>query len=845
MRQITPMVLLGTGLLGCGAMPVSPDVCRLTVDEQVEHALSDAREAPTRGNVNQVMILMDSLKQCHDADLVPAERVIRLLVKMRDVVEAFYLHNDNFPVRAALGLGSGRDDFTWVRVSDAAGDPRIEANSTPNYLSWAEHYLWSEMLLRELIDDREKLERTLGYSEFPHALIRTDALTGVLVARLDAAADDRTARSTDPEIEQLFDRLRDSLNREVRLWRAPAQSGRVRIELAKSLSKPLHDKAAELKLKDRLQLIGRHAHRICQGWRGPPTGSLRNSLGVGVADYLTVLRRLKEQELKLDWPVALNQPRDGLDSALGNLARVDDVLREISAYDSLNICGYFEMREAQANWLGLLSSRVDKSTLPWADGDFDESMVGRPADKLINASLWTEDPHVRLRAIATLVNAVEIIDSPRGFEKLASWESDERVLRARQLAGRRLAELGLCLMNRAYLDTSDAGACVFPLDKSRWTGQPGWRPSAEVFRYANDARRRAPVVSEATRAYARIVSVVSLPVVKESSPMRARGMAGSGDEPATIEPMSDAVQSELVRILDQRHFGNLGMRLGTYRAALGMLSRGAITTIPARQEAGLLAQAFEIVDDALQQVCNNPVNGDRPCSASSIVQSVGVEDENRVFREILASRYCDAVSDAADIYLLSTTKALDGRKSLFERVRDSDSFPIEMPAHRFELLGRGYQGEKRLCEPVLAAEGIRRGEPLPVSAEETPPEPETPAAPIAVELQCRDTAGAAERPCDAPTRSGEVRIDVRFDRRRYAYAFGVENNALVPLGSLIAPRMDGQPEVLVQWISVGALDAILVASSPQPIGSSQLLSKRDAWEGPLPTGVSFREYDLR
>lgn len=813
------------------------ELCDLVLDDQLKASLGDAEANPTPHNLNQVMAQADGIKDCIGPGLLDPQRVAGHLMALRAAIVAYYVRGDKYPVTTARGLGSGSNESYFASVPRETGDPDVRLTDTPNFLSWSEHYVWAERLLRRLAKDEAEAKRWLRHGQLPYAWVRTDALTGMLAARLDATAAQQETRASEELIDWLFGAWRESVVNEVGLWQPPAPDGSVRID-AGTLDPKQMERIKNWDLMDRAAMIGRHAQRICQSWQAKPDANIRGALGAGTAIYLRELRgKLNEPALAIEWPVIVENGLGGLDSEDGTVARIDDIYRDISAFDSLNLCGYFATRQAQSQWLGLLSPKLKGARMPWADGLFEDAMVGQAADALIHASDWTEDRHVRLRSVARLVNLAEIIDSMEGFASAGTRDATP-VRRGRQLAGRRLAELSLCEMNRALLDAEELPPCEFPTKEQRRVEKPAFVPLAEAFRSTGDDKPRAPVVAEVAEAYAHVIGALRLPVekvaTKEASIGAQAGRANdAGETPvaSNTEPLPPEVAAELAAILDQRHLGFLGLRLSTYRNVVVMLSGGQLT-LPAAQEASILAQAFELVGKSQERLCADLALRGKRCSASGLLEAIALQDNDQMFRVRLAEAYCELAAIGSGLYRDAVAKIPNGSRTLLDRTEGG--LPEWMPRTRIESLGASYeQIDRNACNqlptargdvgttaasvPATPTEATRPPvEPPPASAE-----PRTLGPPgLSVTWNCRrpGTSGPL-RSCDRAGEIGkdvEVAIQATLERPALVYAFGIRDGkmeALTPT-SLKGPALDGRPLDVPGWTSGQDYSALWVIASP-------------------------------
>lgn len=720
--------------------------------------------------VRETINIIDSAKTCYDIGRISKNDYILALKVFRNTMKAWYITPGAFPdvTSATLAL----DDISLWQGPDKAGYARIVGN----HEHWANKYIWSEEEYRRLRRRWHDIDTELNLNKFPEAHMRVDALSGTMKKMLEEFAyygptcRNRTKKQIGKEIENEKAELEKKESKQVVDWKqkkkirlkAVRQQKARFVELTKRLREALENEASiwtkngdrladafitpnngnngksKLTLEKRIHRVSTNMKLLCDNWNLQPLKLMRKNIGFGFYKYLKLLHDhftadadtykfkiivSREKPPTDDEYTGMQEPEGGLDSFhqdkfyQHHKTTLGELITEITRHDSMNLRVYFEFRDAEQAWAEHLPSgkQIDTSIIKSDVGkmpyDLDDS-IQSAAEMLLKAYYHTESPRMRAELVANLVNNVTFPITPAGeFSEKLSNNPD--LVRAR-IAGRRFAELALCLMNKAILvDKDNTESCSFPPPNKENASCVSLPIQLEF----NDGKKNrvcrnkgVNVSSSVQKAYRKVIlGVLANYYLQEDHKGAETGKKLFGQ--AASDKAPESVLCDLSKIASQPNFDHMAMDLLTYSHIVNNISFGNIK-MPHSQAGPLLAKAILMAKNQLDRVDDQVfielVQGVDPHVSRfhSLQSSMEVIKENyfkmtddqKALFEKYERIYCDTASMGFDVYYLSTVKSKNSFRDVALYKNSKDYFYPVLTDNQFHAYGNEFKFANKICD---------------------------------------------------------------------------------------------------------------------------------------------------
>ena len=437
---------------------------------------------------------------CDGANLDSQRRLWRLI---RHAIEAWYEHSDYFPRRSTQAIAG----TTRIAMYEPGSSQREDRSS------WAWIYLWGESELRRLgsVNPGRKGEEDLGYTDFPAALVRTDALLAAVIRSTDFPHNDSKIetnqtnggfkRLSEAAVMKAIEMSKTHIDRafelEAEIW--TTRGGKEGFPNAVHI--PRLNPDAKISLGERVGLVAGLLYDAAKKCPASSNAIQRFSQTVGrpfVSNYLDQLSKLpnsegiprdqienrsclpgdqgnSETEVNvppcIEWPVRIGT------TTKYEFPVLSEILTE-SRFDSFNLKALFALRDAEDIWIRLLSAKegltVEKNY------QFSDAQVAKATRLLVDAFVFIRSPEKRLESIAALTHKLgiethsNIVDTEGNLPYIMKHLS-------RLSISRRYADLALCLLNKAVFDqNSDGSSCAPPRTSFPTSPAPTGRPRTDI-----------------------------------------------------------------------------------------------------------------------------------------------------------------------------------------------------------------------------------------------------------------------------------------------------------------------------------------------------------------------------
>lgn len=659
-------------------------LCGSLIQQQVQRAVTEGFKRPEE-KIEATLTALDNLQRCDASAFMDQEGYYNLLLTFRATVGDWYQKD---PANADLALLGG-----------GGGTARSMA---PDRSEWALRYL---LIDRELRAAARRDAALLGPVDvvtplFPYARIYVDSVMTTLGRALRQSNQARGIgvvgqRQPSGDEQLLLCKLLDGLPKEAELWPGRFRNDAV---VAPGQGKVQTVAQAQADLRERIRLVTKGLVGLTEAWEDLSNDLLRTHVSQPFHTFMTRIAEMENRQnesLIVEWGVPLDYPNST--PLLSRKATVKRILGEITAFDRLNLRAFFEMRRAHERWLQLLPSQTLAPVPPRPSAARrravgEASAVGSPpvpdeglqkfaSLELKRAVRHTDDRRVRLEQVAKLLNQANIWT---GGQVMKEQRLPEGAVGLFREAGRRLSELGLCLMNRSYLQMGD-DACPAVGASSKCQVQ---RVDPE---FAQPDRDHPPPSGAVREAFQTAIASIDA-----NLPLRPQ------------DSLSPGLRCELLAFFDNSHFERLGLNLTTYFHAIALVARDSRPSDQLRQDplygqAGLLlvralARAAESRDDicaGLGLSC-----GPETMTELAALGAQGSADQRSYF-DARREELCSNAALGAGIYGIATQAATGAGRTLVTQARTLNPQLVEQ-VHTY---GRSFAPFLSACKPADSASG--------------------------------------------------------------------------------------------------------------------------------------------
>lgn len=580
---------------------------------------------PPTETLSEAIRVLDEAQTCSQFGLLSNDNYRAVLLSVKALIESWY---DADPGVRAVALSGDRSGLLQF------GD---KLESLPDARAIAEYYVFSEMELRrvDLASGPSASQPTFyGGNRFRSSLILVDAATGVLMNLLDQQETGAVAKMP---LEAVFGLWGEALRAEAGVWNRDIIA-KNDLNSAAYVSSILPGK--QVTIDTRFFFVSSYVRNLAAIWGDHGTEALRESLGRPYGSYLQTLfdgvERVQPQK-DFPWVVPVEI---WVDRGYRHFwrARLDRLVREV-LFDNYDVRAMFALRQSESIWVSLLSSERERRV---TDGE-----IVAAAYQLSSATALAESPRSRLEGVARVLRVAQVLDGREGSGSKADDPNDVRVA-GRRRASRQLAEVALCLMNRAYLSSAQlTQACFVSLDDAS-VGRPT-KPclvSSVSNEFAVGDRGVPPVTEEGRAAYESALAALDIHWVLK--PTDGTTAATLGTTPG------EATSCELARLFSAAAIGRLSFGVGAYHHVVRFIGDGRVV-LPPEQHGPLISMALGAVARERAGICG-VVGGH--CSLDDLerAQKAAAPDRRGAIAQEIGL-YCNATLIGADIYsVASSTK---------------------------------------------------------------------------------------------------------------------------------------------------------------------------------------------
>lgn len=631
-------------------------------------ALARATEQPAttdgeipQETVSEMLRLVDEGQKCDELGLLNSDEKRRIYLAARYGMERWYASS----ILANSAALSG-ERSALQRIDDVV-------QAVPQARSVAESAIFVHLELEKLNAESDRLEDA-DSDRMLRAMLLVDACSGVILNMLDQRAEAGAG------LENIIRLWQEAIFREEQAWardripnKKPGENASYWPQLTTPLLPGSQDKEV-VELGQRILQLSSVVRNIASVWGDRSNDNFRDDFGRPYAKYLQALYDASSTEEKrlYQWVVPVEElTENGYEQTIR--VPLDKLVRE-TAYDDYNTRALFAMRQAESDLVALLDPAAKTGSVP--------QLVSASYD-LLDAAQHTDSLRAMMNAVTRVIRASGLLDGSEVFARSEADADDTAGITLRRAASRQLAELGICLMNRALLaDGGRERPCVVSLDPRSETtlNQAYTCDAAELAtRYSAESGGIRPIPEPTRLAYESVISALELNWTLSEQAF--------GATPST------ASICELKRLVTIIALGRLAVRMKSYSRIVSLLASRRLTVEP-RQMGPLLSQAFTVGEREQRGVC--VASGLSTCNAESLqnaLSSASSEEQPRLSN--LRDRYCETALRGREIY----RKVVD-TSSGTSLLQQSHMYLQPLTARQFRARGESFTAEAAVCVPT-------------------------------------------------------------------------------------------------------------------------------------------------